>query len=191
MNTKQITDIESYFKTENEHFNSFMFLMVCEVLKDSEFENKEQPLELFSNAIDTFMKFHESPLKAIELFNNAINKVSLTPSQKLFVYEYTLKYLKHSEFEQDLTLIKEMLKCHIEKLRAEQPVKPLVKNIRATLKEIVQKEFEQLPEMLESLEPEKRLNVICKLAPFVLPKVESVNFERGEPDEFKIQQWHD
>jgi hypothetical protein len=55
------------------------------------------------------------------------------------------------------------------------------------LKTEIQKELEQLPETLKVLEPEKRLNIICKLIPFVLPKVESVHSEKDEPDHWELQ----
>jgi hypothetical protein len=63
-------------------------------------------------------------------------------------------------------------------------------DLRLFLKELMQREFEALPELLEQLEPKERINVMCKLVPFVLPKVEAVTHLQGEPDEFKIQQWH-
>lgn len=58
---------------------------------------------------------------------------------------------------------------------------PLTKDLRQTLKAIVQKELEQLPSYLENLEPKERLNIICKIMPFVLPKVEAVRPSDGEP----------
>jgi hypothetical protein len=57
----------------------------------------------------------------------------------------------------------------------------LTKDLRQTLKAIVQKELEQLPGYLEGLEPKERLNIICKIMPFVLPKVEAVKPSAGEP----------
>jgi len=48
--------------------------------------------------------------------------------------------------------------------------KPLTGNIRDTLKDLMQKELEQLPETLKELDPVKRLNILCKLMPYVLPK---------------------
>ena len=51
-----------------------------------------------------------------------------------------------------------------------------------TLKAIMQKELEQLPETLKDLEPVQRLNVLCKLIPYVLPKVEAVHSQKGEPE---------
>jgi hypothetical protein len=54
-------------------------------------------------------------------------------------------------------------------------------SLRETLKTIMQKEIERLPETLEALEPKERLNVLCKLMPFVFPKVEAVHPTEGEP----------
>jgi hypothetical protein len=48
----------------------------------------------------------------------------------------------------------------------------------------MQKEIEKLPETLEALIPKERLNVVCKLMPYVFPKVEAVNSNEGEPFTF-------
>ena len=64
-----------------------------------------------------------------------------------------------------------------------KPQKPLVKNLRSTLKVWVQQELERLPETLEELEPEKRVSVLCKFLPFVLPKVQTVHSERDEDED--------
>ncbi len=58
---------------------------------------------------------------------------------------------------------------------------PLTRDLRETLKYIVNKELEQLPALLEGLEPKERLNIICKIMPFILPKVEAVHPSAGEP----------
>jgi len=57
----------------------------------------------------------------------------------------------------------------------------LTTELRDTLKTIMQKEIEKLPETLEQLEPKERVNVICKLMPFVFPKVNTVSATEGEP----------
>ena len=46
----------------------------------------------------------------------------------------------------------------------------------------MQKELEQLPETLKELDPVQRLNILCKLMPYVLPKTESVKHTLGEPE---------
>ena len=58
----------------------------------------------------------------------------------------------------------------IMKTKTEQLV--ITKDLRQTLKSILQKEVENLPSRLDDLEPKDRLNVLCKLIPFVLPKSE-------------------
>ena len=196
MKTKEIEGLESYFKTENEHWNGFAFEMLCEVLKEGNFENPETPLQLFDKAVNIFTEQHETPLKAVQEFAALPDKASLNTAQKLFVYEWVYKYVRVSDFgELDLTEVKDLLKSQTERLKNDKPQveynKPLTGNIRDTLKEMMQKELEQLPETLKELEPVQRLNILCKLIPYVLPKVESVTHKLGEPDEFKIQSWHD
>ena len=61
----------------------------------------------------------------------------------------------------------------------------LTNNLRETLKNIMQKEIEKLPETLETLDPKERLNVVCKLMPYVFPKVETVHPTEGEPLQFE------
>jgi len=56
----------------------------------------------------------------------------------------------------------------------------LTMTVRETLKSIMQKELEKIPEHLETLEAKERLNILCKLMPFVLPKVESIHPSEGE-----------
>lgn len=198
MKAKEIKALESYFKTENEHWNGYAFEMLCEVLKQGNFETPETPLLLFSKAIDIFTEQYETPLKAVQNFESETEKQKLNPNQKLFVFEKVLDYVKHSEFEKtDTYEIKDLLKSQTERLKDEvknqkpEYNKPLVGNIRDTLKELMKKELEHLPVTLKELDPIQRLNILCKLMPYVMPKTESVKHNFGEPDEFKIKRWHD
>lgn len=68
--------------------------------------------------------------------------------------------------------------------------KPLIADLRNRLKDILQKELDELPELLKELDPAQRVNILCKLMPFVLPKTESVRPEFGEPDEFKMKRYY-
>jgi len=187
MKAKEIEHLESYFKTENDHWNGYAFEMLCEVLKQGNFERPETPLQLFRNTIDIFAEHHETPLKAVQEFSTETNKQKLTIAQRLFVYEWVYKYVKETEFEgMDLSEVKDLLKSHTERMKNDIPKieynKPLTGNIRDTLKEMMQKELEQLPDTLKELEPVQRLNILCKLIPYVLPKVESVTHTQGEPE---------
>jgi len=187
MKANEIESLENYFKTENEHWNGYAFELLCEVLQQGNFENPETPLQLFGKAVNIFTDQHETPLKAVQDFVTETDKQKLTPAQRLFVYEWVYKYLRQTEFEElDLTEVKDLLKSQTERLKRDKPQveynKPLTGNIRDTLKVLIQKELEKLPETLNGLEPVQRLNIICKLIPYVLPKVESVTHTQGEPE---------
>ena len=64
----------------------------------------------------------------------------------------------------------------------------LTKGLREALKNIMQKELETLPATLETLEPKERLNVICKLMPYVFPRVETIHPKEGEP--MQLDNWN-
>ncbi len=57
----------------------------------------------------------------------------------------------------------------------------LTYELRKLLKNILAKEIENIPDLLKELEPKDRLELIIKLIPFILPKVEPVNLSEGEP----------
>lgn len=57
----------------------------------------------------------------------------------------------------------------------------LTKEMREILKGIIGKEMELIPETLKNLAPEKRLEMVLKLLPYVLPKVETVGMYENEP----------
>ena len=188
MNTKEIEALESYFKTENEHWNTYAFKMLCEVLQKDVFDNPETPLELFSMASNNLPKESESPLKALQNFGSITEKLN-TP-QKLFIYEWVLKYFKNSEFDNaNTTEIQDLLKIQINHMKNEvkdlsENNKPLVRNMRDSLKEFVQKELEQMPETFKDLEPMQKLTVLSKLMPYVFPKVETISCKEDEPFTF-------
>lgn len=58
-----------------------------------------------------------------------------------------------------------------------------VTDLRNTLKKIVKSEIKDLPETIKALKPEKRIDVICKLLPYVFPKIESVYYDKDEQRE--------
>lgn len=64
----------------------------------------------------------------------------------------------------------------------------LTKEMRGILKEIIAKEIATIPETLEKMEPDKRLDVILKLIPYVLPKIEPISMEKGEP--LTMDEWN-
>lgn len=185
MKTKRNKILESYFQTENEHWNKYAFNCLVEATEVRIFEDLELPLKLFDNAIELLLKNLQTPVKAIEFLKAEIAKQKLTEGQQLFVLKWVKKYLWETEFEEGNTFdLHKLLEAFIKPFEeATQPAKPRVQNIRETLKITVQNELQQLPETLNELESEKRLSILCKLIPYVLPKIQSIHSERGEGGE--------
>jgi len=196
MKIKEIERLESHFKSGNEHQNRYVLEMLCDVIQQGNFEILEIPLLLFNKAVNIFTVHHKTPLRAIQDFEDECDNQKLIQDQKLFVFEWVCKFLRNTDFKGiDLTKVMTLLKSKTEGLKNEKPKiehnKPITGSIRDNLKVFLQKELEQMPETLKQLEPLQRLNILCKLLPFVLPKVESVTHRLGEPDEFKVQRYHD
>ena len=61
----------------------------------------------------------------------------------------------------------------------------ITKELRALFKNFISNELENLPELLDGLEPKDRLDVLIKLLPYALPKVIPVHPSNGEP--FKLE----
>lgn len=63
----------------------------------------------------------------------------------------------------------------------------LTSELRKLLKEILTNELENIPNFMADLEPKDRLQTIIKLMPFILPKVESVRIDEGEPMQWNLK----
>jgi hypothetical protein len=57
----------------------------------------------------------------------------------------------------------------------------LTKELRVLLKDIIFNELCFLEERMEPLEPKERIELIIKLIPYVLPKIESISHTSNEP----------
>lgn len=57
----------------------------------------------------------------------------------------------------------------------------ITNDLRETLKSLMQSELEKLPALLEEMEPKERAAFICKVMPYVFPKVDTVSIREGEP----------
>jgi hypothetical protein len=64
--------------------------------------------------------------------------------------------------------------------RAQGTPNLLTKELREMLKSIVFKELDHIPETLEKLDADKRLEVVIKLLPYILPKVDAVSMYENE-----------
>jgi len=57
----------------------------------------------------------------------------------------------------------------------------LSRELREVMKGIISNELERLPETLEQLQPKERIELVIKLAAFVLPKVEPITCHYDVP----------
>ena len=62
----------------------------------------------------------------------------------------------------------------------------LTKEIRIVLKDLIYKELDEIKERLDSLEPKQRIELVIKLIPYVLPKVDSISHSANEPLDWGI-----
>lgn len=196
MANKELTSLESYYQTESEWHNEYIINLIAEAKQQGNFEDVRQAVELYNFGLECFYSSPAAPLKAIEALDKEFKKAGLEDAQGLFILEKLTGYIDNSGFDDEgitdkmqetfLTIFKAELQRRKAQVIELTPQKPLVKDIRATLKTWVQKELERLPETLEELEPDKRVNVLCKLIPFVLPRVESVHSERDEGEESEV-----
>ncbi len=62
----------------------------------------------------------------------------------------------------------------------------LTKEIRTVLKDLIYRELDEIQEHLDSLEPKQRIELVIKLIPYVLPKVDSISHSANEPLDWGI-----
>ena len=198
MNTKEVQALESYFKTENEHWNGYALKTIRKALEKQLFSDFNKLMQLYELSINIASESHrEKPFEGLQMIISEYDKNELTTEQKVYLLEGVFEYLDCTEFDgwysneiQDL--MKSQISVYNNELKNKLPEynKPLTGNIRDTLKDLMQKELEQLPETLKELDPVQRLNILCKLMPYVLPKTESVKHTLGEPEPLK-KNWFD
>lgn len=186
MITQEVKGLESYFTTENEHWNKYAFDMLCKALQEGTFENPEVALQLFDSAISILTEHWQTPLQAIQQVDSEADRQTLSTEQKVFILEWVSKYVTFSDFDEiDLGHVAKILDSHLKRLKKKPVVeydKPLTESMRETLKMAIQAELELLPETLKKLDSMQRLNILSRFLPYVLPKVESVTHKLGEPD---------
>jgi hypothetical protein len=189
MNSKEVQGLERYFKTENEHWNGYALKTIRKALEKQLFSDFNKLMQLYEFSINIASETHrEKPFEGLKLIISEYEKNELTTEQKAYLMEGVFEYLDCTEFDgwysneiQDL--MKSQISVYNNDLKNENPEfnKPLTGSIRDVLKGLIQNELEQLPETLKKLDPVQRLNILCKLMPYVLPKTESVKHTLGEP----------
>ena len=62
----------------------------------------------------------------------------------------------------------------------------LTKEMRTILKNLLFTELENIEELMDSLDSKQRIELVIKLLPFILPKVETVCHTYNEPVDFSF-----
>jgi len=63
----------------------------------------------------------------------------------------------------------------------------LTTDLRNELKAMFANEIKNIPGYINEMQPKDKLDYLLKLMPFVLPKVDNVNHENGEPGEHEFK----
>jgi hypothetical protein len=192
MESTKIEALEAYFKTKNEHYNSYSFNLLVDTMKSGLFDDPELPLMFFSNAIELACLQHETPVRAAAIIQEEIDRLPLSPEQAVFILDWIAKYFRQSEFDDfDPEGFLRLITAHIDRLKhliSERPEnrQPMTGNIRLALKRYVESELEQLSETMKELDPTQRLSILCKLLPYAMPKTASVESSFGESKKMEI-----
>ncbi|MEI6695534.1 MAG: hypothetical protein WCO13_05655 [Bacteroidota bacterium] len=56
-------------------------------------------------------------------------------------------------------------------------INKVTKELKEILKDVIQNEFNTIGETLQKLDPEKRLDAVIKLLPYVVPKLQNIQSE--------------
>lgn len=51
------------------------------------------------------------------------------------------------------------------------------KELRETLKSVLSDEIEKIPETLQQLDPKEKLEIVVKLLPYIVPKMQSIQYK--------------
>ncbi|MFN8302602.1 MAG: hypothetical protein U0U46_08925 [Saprospiraceae bacterium] len=183
-------EVDQYLNFGSDHDNGHAWAVWLEAIKTGVFSDPATPLKMFVELRNGLMKVAEHPAKVIPLFGQYTG--GMNDAEKLFIARHLLQYFQHTVFtdaesgepEAYLTGITKPLKAFVEKLGRETgQTKDDLKttDLRQMLKDVFRREMERLPEYLQSLETKERLNILCKMMPYVLPKVEAVHATEGEP----------
>ncbi|MDR3236525.1 MAG: hypothetical protein LBT48_07380 [Prevotellaceae bacterium] len=189
----QLVSIDELLQTENEHYNEYAHKVVTECISKQIFADVETALKAYEENLNVIIGT-KTPIEAVECVLSSLSSMQAaeyTDKQRHFILRCIADYINpyHTNFDkwelQQET--HDILKSHIAKLGKElENNRPKTADIRESLKTLMQKEIAELPKRLETLDDEKRLVIICKLMPYVFPKVETVEATRGEN-----KQWYE
>lgn len=186
-----IKAIETLLNTDNYDWNEHAKEMLVEVIKTNSFESPNKALEVTKTLIDLVITKKESDVSIVYKSEELFEENNLNGNQRLFITTSVINYLKwyESEFIEDsfeLTYLRgkeERLKADYRPLLTSSSITS-VGNLREFLKQWIGDELKQLPDSIDKLDTNQRLNLVFKLIPYILPKVKTIHSEKGESELF-------
>jgi len=186
VNSTTNTPLDAYFNTEDEHYNEYAFDVYESFLVKGLFKDISLAMRLWDEQVKQLVDNCATPAQAFQNFETALKGEKVSDKQKHLLFDQVQFYLENTEFEQDVTQVISLLNIQSKKY-ASDPFKveddghtPKGIDLRSQLKTLFQAELERIPELLEGLEDKERLQMILKMMPFVMPKVDKVNISHGE-----------
>lgn len=191
--TPAAPDVEQYLNFGSEHDNKHALSVWLEAIKTGTFPDPATPLKVFVDLRNALVQVSGEPAKVISIFEQHTN--GMKEDERLFIARHLLNYFEHTVFDENgdnepetyLTGISKLLDALTARLSREAGITnedPKTGDLRRLLKETVKQEMEKLPEYLQNLEVKDRVNVLCKLMQFALPKVQAVHLTEGEAWDF-------
>ncbi len=185
--------IESYYQTGSDWHKENIINLVAELKEEGNFEDLHQPIRLYQLGIDSFLKYPDSPTKVMVILEKQINKFAFDEKQAVFILDQIATYLNDTSWEEveEVAIENERKEIFLKVFEADinrrkkdlkqaQPKPLAVSDLRTSLKGIFHTELEKLPDYFEELTPKEKLHFLCKLMPYVMPKVEAVSHDHGE-----------
>jgi len=100
MNTKEVQALESYFKTENEHWNGYALKTIRKALEKQLFSDFNKLMQLYELSINIASESHrEKPFEGLQMIISEYDKNELTTEQKVYLLEGVFEYLDCTEFD--------------------------------------------------------------------------------------------
>lgn len=181
MKTKKVKkSIKHYYQTDNDWHNKKVIDLIADIKENGNFESLFEPLEFHNMGVNNFPQYAIEPLSYIEQLEIHAAKFKFDEKQVYFLLSAISNYIQFTDWEEDgvedesqsqfIKIFEADIKRKEKDLAKLIPTKPEINNLRDSLKEVIYKQLEELPQHLEGMTPKERYNVICKLMPFVLPR---------------------
>ena len=170
MSKRKIGAAEAAIHTNNDHWNGYALAFLCKAKESGKFPDVDKAMGIYCDVLDAIQAHHDEPLKGDREAVALVAKAGMNEEQSVAINLAAYTYLRGSEFDADLSVGIALLKGRTKAKEAE----PWNKGTREGLQELVRRELAELPETLKALDPKDRIATLCKLLPFVFPKMSNV-----------------